>query len=1369
MHIAHARTYAHMQIGTRDAIKFEGNAKIQNAFIGIAPDGLPRKRIYNQDSFSSKGNLVSVESTLQYSVEIGGKLNKTYISDSWGSGLVVRTGTATISNVVVGLGPNGTPLPNLGDNGVHVLDKGKFVILKDSWVSGNTGTGVFLEGTGSTITNCSVGLGLDGEVQGNGGNGIVIGSGAGTTTVNTSIVGGNKLVGIVASADELVIGSGCRVGFDHHGRCVGNGGSGIQLASRGTQVGVGRSGALPVMVGCNNGVGIDARSAVDAEFYNVHIFGNGIADDTCEKLDDHDTKSTNVAPIRTARAPLSTAATHTTAAKRAPTQLVGIILGHNSSLNAGCIIQRAGGNGVVVVGQGNQISSSFICSNGANGVAVEQSGQIWIGSGSTVSHNVLDGISSVNGGLGLHDVKITNNAGNGVTIVGTSNANVPNTATLNATNCTISGNEYVGMLLLSVRQGKVANSTFANNSQQAGLVLNNTDSAYVVACNFTGNDRYGIWVQGGATQTSITSCTIVGSARSAMRNDAEGTILSRNYFSSLNNRDNKACRSDLGQAPCLCSSSAKAEGASPASATIECTNRALDFGLDFPLIWQNTTMLTVSAVGLKAVPWDELAALQPGLVSLDVSQNPQLKSIPPVGVVLPALENLDLSATDISALQNNSFFAAFKNLASLDLSGVSKLPQSANLRVNFTGLIQRLQTVLWFNSECPPGYWIASETNSVCTACPVGTWKPNSGPLQSDCNKCTEGTFDHDSDPTTRCIVIRHFEVSSFERADQIVRKTPARSALTWAVHDPVTISAVINLQKVHSSGGKTSFVANGLPSGLLIDPNSGMIAGSPLTGPTDLRGKLLYNVSFYARDEHAGFAKLEDIVVTVRYKDTADPANGPSRTGCAHGLAVDTIPFNQHFTCDCHSVSSSWAGPNCAKPANPWVVIGSVLGSLLFVVAFVFVGITVRRYKQKSKPFSFDDALTALAVDGIVTIDRRELDAHGTSPTAIMMGTFGKVEHSIGTCSTETQSSSFGTNCNHGIAELAKTPREISLSRLSFLKVVGSGAGGVVRSAMLTEPGTPAFMCVVKSPLTGASEKAREALLHEAALMAQFSHANVVSLIGVVTKFKNNMLVLQICDNGSLHNLLAAGAFHPGQEDISSECVLGIANDVATGMEYLSQRSFVHRDLAARNILVSADWICRVADFGLSRKLSQKEYYYVRSNSEDAFPLRWSAPEVVSLGHFSSKADVWSFGVLLFEVIARGRQPFRSSSNIQLVELLASGGDGAAIHKALPCSLHVGEKLLFVRQRLILSCLVTKLEDRPGFGTLLSWIAGELKVHKQSSGQLPGATELNGLEHKNDTEDTASGLISVTSSLSTWSASSSDREINSLETDSLL
>jgi len=168
MHIAHARAYAHVQIGTRDAIKFEGNAKIQNAFIGIAPDGLPRKRIYNQDSFSSKGNLVSVESTLQYSVEIGGKLNKTYISDSWGSGLVVRTGTATISNVVVGLGPNGTPLPNLGDNGVHVLDKGKFVILKDSWVSGNAGTGVFLEGTGSTITNCSVGLGLDGEVQGNG-------------------------------------------------------------------------------------------------------------------------------------------------------------------------------------------------------------------------------------------------------------------------------------------------------------------------------------------------------------------------------------------------------------------------------------------------------------------------------------------------------------------------------------------------------------------------------------------------------------------------------------------------------------------------------------------------------------------------------------------------------------------------------------------------------------------------------------------------------------------------------------------------------------------------------------------------------------------------------------------------------------------------------------------------------------------------------------------------------------------------------------------------------------------------------------------------------------------------------------------------
>ena len=150
--------------------------------------------------------------------------------------------------------------------------------------------------------------------------------------------------------------------------------------------------------------------------------------------------------------------------------------------------------------------------------------------------------------------------------------------------------------------------------------------------------------------------------------------------------------------------------------------------------------------------------------------------------------------------------------------------------------------------------------------------------------------------------------------------------------------------------------------------------------------------------------------------------------------------------------------------------------------------------------------------------------------------------------------------------------------------------------------------------------------------------HPNVVCLIGVVTKFDNAMLVLQICDNGSLHSLLIANSFHPevDQRDghryrkrtsgysMTNKSALRIANDVAKGMNYLSKRQFVHRDVAARNILVAADWICRVADFGLSRKLAQKDYYYIRSSSHDPFPLRWSAPEVVSLGHFSSKADVW-------------------------------------------------------------------------------------------------------------------------------------------------
>ena len=1059
------KTIILQQLGSRDAIIANYILEMANAIVGIDPGEMPRKRPNHTGSTVSRGNLISIQSVdiaVGYdkaTVDIGGVINKTYISDSWGNGLMIESGSVTISNVAIGLAPDGTAVPNLGNYGIHVQSESTGTCLfNGSWISGNAGTGIFIDGSDSTITNCTIGLGFDGQmVRSNMANGISFGQGALRSVLLSTIISGNMLVGVTSAASGLVVGDGCRIGYDHQMKCAGNGGAGLQLLAEDAKIGSAEPSEVSVYVGCNNGVGIDASSGHNTELTNVQIGG-----------DDHP----------------STA--------ESQQQLIGIILGQDSALRAGSSVCGSGSDGIVVVGKGNTIADSAVCDNDGNGVAVHTAGQVTIIS-TVISTNVLDGVHSESGGVHLIDTTILNNGGAGVSIDsanaahrGSSSSAITPNAMSNATfvsNCTIRGNMQNGMLLSSALHATIERSTFAENHQNAGVVLVSTNGTAIKGCNFSNNVQYGIWVQSTSAFTTIGSSVVVGSARSGLRDDGEGTVLAgdNQVDPGANNRQNNACPA------CTCSSSVATVDGGTDSTAVECTDHALDFGPDFPHIWSNTTVLTLSNVGLTRIQWAALTALQPGLSSLDLSRNPRLRSIPPVSASagLLKLENLDLSSTDLTDLQNDTF-AGFKGLASLDLSNPTKLPGSSNLVVNFTGIITSVQTMFWFNSNCPPGYWAASDQNyAVCTSCPRGTWKPNNGALVSDCKPCTAGTYDHDADPTTRCIAVEKFEVSSFQRADGILRTAPATSALTWGVNLPVNIGAVLQVRA--TSKGKYTFVAEGLPDGVLIASESAMMAGSPTVGPVDLRGKLVYNVSLLALDDQAtGFALLERITITVRHPDTADPENGPHHEPCAHGTAVDTLPFDQIFACNC--VGSSWSGLNCSdKRANPWVAIGGVLGAILTLVVSGVAAVAGRRYLIKSKPHSFESALATLAADGIVTMetassqhDHHGIVASGAAPV-IMMGTFTTPDAAA------------------SVAEVALRPREIQRSRLSFLQTVGSGSGGVVQSAMINEPGIPAFMCVVKSPLADAPESARDALLHEAALMAQFSKQSSFCLVFIL------------------------------------------------------------------------------------------------------------------------------------------------------------------------------------------------------------------------------------------------------------------------------
>ncbi|XP_035484789.1 ephrin type-A receptor 6-like isoform X3 [Scophthalmus maximus] len=270
-------------------------------------------------------------------------------------------------------------------------------------------------------------------------------------------------------------------------------------------------------------------------------------------------------------------------------------------------------------------------------------------------------------------------------------------------------------------------------------------------------------------------------------------------------------------------------------------------------------------------------------------------------------------------------------------------------------------------------------------------------------------------------------------------------------------------------------------------------------------------------------------------------------------------------------------------------------------------------------------------------------------------------------------------------VEEFAK---EIDPSYICIERVIGAGEFGEVCSGRLRVPGRMDIAVAIKTLKGGYMEQQRRDFLREALIMGQFNNPNIIRLEGVVTKSRPVMIVVEYMENGALDSFLRT---RDGQFTVLQ--LVGMLHGIAVGMSYLSDMGYVHRDLAARNILVDESLVCKVSDFGMSRVLEEEsEAAYTATGGK--IPIRWTAPEAIAYGKFSSASDVWSYGIVMWEVMSYGERPYWEMSN-QDVILSIEEGYRLPAPMGCPVTLH----------QLMLHCWQKESSQRPRFSDVLSFL----------------------------------------------------------------
>ncbi|XP_029637043.1 inactive tyrosine-protein kinase 7 isoform X1 [Octopus sinensis] len=273
----------------------------------------------------------------------------------------------------------------------------------------------------------------------------------------------------------------------------------------------------------------------------------------------------------------------------------------------------------------------------------------------------------------------------------------------------------------------------------------------------------------------------------------------------------------------------------------------------------------------------------------------------------------------------------------------------------------------------------------------------------------------------------------------------------------------------------------------------------------------------------------------------------------------------------------------------------------------------------------------------------------------------------------------------------------------LRTLYVLGKGLYGDVflAQARNIRESESESLVVVKS-LLNKDEQLFFEFKHEMDMFSRLEHPNITKLLGVCREAEPNFMITEYCDWGDLKQFLLATRNDNGKRiarapPLTIPQKLNLCRQVSMGMEHLASNRFIHKDLASRNVLLTNRLDVKISLLSLCRDVYAQEYY---PHFQCLIPLRWMPPEAVLDDEFSTKSDVWSFGVFMWEVFHLGELPHKSKTNEELLKCI----------KVDDISLDICDQCLPGIAELIRKCTQLNAKDRPQFNEI-STALGELNT----------------------------------------------------------